>query len=290
MQDTLSWGLIIAINQREQNIYTCIELAVKQTYKPLEIIIVDASRYWKETRELIMSTLATQYPEIRWIYTAADYRSLPQQRNQGIRLATADTLFLFAHDLFMHPTCAEEIMRIYEADSEGIIPGVQASLVTMSPLPPAEQTQDQPTEQAIVNHPMVNHPMVNQSVDWIKTSVSNLYQAFSKLLTSWQTTLHHLLNQPELSTSKIPAAISHLNVRPIQLFDAYRMTYRRQVLLEERFEPMLLSYARSEDQEADYRASRRGVLVEAIDAQIYRCRQQRKQASRPFSSGIRVLN
>lgn len=267
MKDLLSWGLVVAICQREQTIPACIELAVKQTRKPSEIIIVDANRYWKETRQLIMSEMEIKYPEIRWIYVAAEYRAVPQQRNQGIRLATADILFLFDRNLLMYPTCAEEIMRVYETDEEQLVSGVQASLVRVSPLASTDDAAEQSTE-------------TNRQTAWAN-AISRAYSFLGKQLFAWQTAFLSSLNRLNFSTGKIPAALKHLNVRSLRSFDDYRMTYRRQVLIAEQFEPTLLYDAMCQDAETGYHVSRQRLLVEATDAQVYCCDPGNNHAARP---------
>lgn len=138
MNKPLSWGLVIATYQREKILSQCLQLAVEQTQKPSEIIVIDASDDWQSTRSQVMGKIASNYPDIRWIYQAASQRGLTLQRNQGLGLATADITFLFDDDSLMYPTCAEEIMRVYEADTEGVVKGVQSILAPM----PLEITVD----------------------------------------------------------------------------------------------------------------------------------------------------
>src|SRR5262249_35850014 len=66
----------------------------------------------------------------------AQRRSGTVQRNQGIRLARADVVFLIDDDSLMYPNCAEEVMRLYDADTGEIVAGVMAS---EEPTPPDEQ-------------------------------------------------------------------------------------------------------------------------------------------------------
>ena len=58
---------------------------------------------------------------------------MARQRNQGIALATADILFLIDDDSLMYPGCAGRIMAIYEADRDGAVAGVQATLAAAPP-------------------------------------------------------------------------------------------------------------------------------------------------------------
>jgi cellulose synthase/poly-beta-1,6-N-acetylglucosamine synthase-like glycosyltransferase len=95
-----------------------------QTRPPLEIIVVDASPGWENTRERVLREIASLWPGIRWHYVEAERRSSASQRNQGVRAASADVMFLFDDDSLMYPDCAAEIMRGYDADSGRSVVGV----------------------------------------------------------------------------------------------------------------------------------------------------------------------
>jgi len=102
--------------------------AIKQTWLPQQIIVVDASTDWEESKAYILSSLATQTPTIQWHYINSSRRSLAYQRNIGFELCNSDIVFFFDDDSFMYPTCAEEIMQIYKQDRTGKIGGVAAGL------------------------------------------------------------------------------------------------------------------------------------------------------------------
>ena len=106
-----------------------LNFAVRQTRPPKEIVVVDAGENWEATRDLILSTIAAEHPEIRWVYVEAEHRSSTLQRNQGVLLATSDVLFLIDDDSMMYPDCAERIMEVYEADRDHKIMGVQSNFV-----------------------------------------------------------------------------------------------------------------------------------------------------------------
>ena len=97
-QNRLTWALVIATYQRAHILPRCLRLAVQQTRLPTEIIVVDSSQNWEETRDAIKAELVSHHPKIRWTYVAAARRSSASQRNQGVRLATADILFLIDDD------------------------------------------------------------------------------------------------------------------------------------------------------------------------------------------------
>src|SRR5262249_34568845 len=91
---TLTWALVIATYRREHILPRCLRLAAQQTRPPAEVIVVDASPNWEKTRDEILASVAAAHPAIRWAYVAAEQRSSAFQRNQGVRLAGADILFL----------------------------------------------------------------------------------------------------------------------------------------------------------------------------------------------------
>jgi glycosyltransferase involved in cell wall biosynthesis len=133
MTTPLTWGLTIATYNRADCLRTCVALAVAQTRPPSEVVIVDASDDWSKARDTILSEIAADNPAVRWTYQQARVRSLTHQRNQALDQTTADVLFLIDDDSFMFDDCAAEIMAIYEADPEGKIAGVSATLADNAP-------------------------------------------------------------------------------------------------------------------------------------------------------------
>jgi cellulose synthase/poly-beta-1,6-N-acetylglucosamine synthase-like glycosyltransferase len=111
----------------------CFALGAAQTRPPLEIIVVDASPGWENTRERVLREIASLWPGIRWHYVEAERRSSASQRNQGVRAASADVVFLLDDDSLMYPDCAAEIMRVYDADSGRSVVGVNATNVAVPP-------------------------------------------------------------------------------------------------------------------------------------------------------------
>jgi glycosyltransferase involved in cell wall biosynthesis len=111
----LTWALVVPTYMREDVLPRCLRLGAAQTRPPLEI--VDSSPGRKSTRERILREISPLWPGIRWHYVEAERRSITSQRNQGVRAASADVVFLFDDDSLMYPDCAAEIMRVYDADT-----------------------------------------------------------------------------------------------------------------------------------------------------------------------------
>src|SRR5947208_3560407 len=136
MAGSLSWSLVVATYNRQDVLPRCLALAARQTRPPLEIIVVDASPDWEATRARVMTELAARHPDVRWEYVPAGRRCLTAQRNQGVRLSRGDVLFLIDDDSLMCPDCAEQVMRVYEADTRREVAGVMAEEAATPPHEP----------------------------------------------------------------------------------------------------------------------------------------------------------
>jgi GT2 family glycosyltransferase len=248
----LGWSLTIATYRRGYILPTCIRLACDQSRPPDEVVVVDASPDWKETRALVESQLSQTHPEIRLLYVAAGRASSAAQRNQAIDLASSDIVFMIDDDALMHPGCAAEIMTIYEADSEERIAGVQAILTTSVP---AEVDQ---SAYADIRYDGIVDGSFGRSRN-------PLHRYGHKLLSAEDLIVKYdsAGNEPSL-----PAAVSKLAVARTEVLAGMRMTWRRRIIDQVRFEELLQRYAAYEDYDASLRASRHGLLLSALKAKI----------------------
>ena len=99
-----------------------LRLALRQTRPPIEIVVVDGSPNWQEGRERAEAVVKDACP-LR--FEPADRISSASQRNQAIRLAAGDVVFALDDDSLMYLDCAEEVMKVYEADRDGMVGGEQ---------------------------------------------------------------------------------------------------------------------------------------------------------------------
>lgn len=246
MTGSLSWSMVVATYNRQDVLPRCLALAAGQTRPPLEIIVVDASPDWTATRARVMTELSVRYPQVRWEYVQAQRRCLTAQRNQGVRLSRADVLFLIDDDSLMYPDCAEKILRVYEADTEGKVVGVMA---------------------AEANTPPEAAPGAEQSAT-PKPAPHGLRELKDRLL-SWVGVMDYLLPYDAgEDTRPVPHTLAGLNVLPrARLYGAW-MTFRREVVQREPFDEILDAYAYLEDCDESYRVARHGALVLAADARL----------------------
>lgn len=275
MNQPLSWALVVATYQREQILPQCLQLAIAQTRPPAEVIVVDASDNWESTRDQVMTEIAAKTPQIRWHYVAAKHRGLPLQRNQGIDLATADILFLIDDDSLMYPDCAEQIMKIYEADPEGQVKGIQAALAD-----------------ALPSDVVVNDTTKPAGWQWGKSLpvTAKLVQFVWKHIFLMNNEVTCIPYAGDFPRYEVPRSMLDLEAYPVRLFHGCRMTFRRETIAAERFEPLLLYYALNEDMDASYRVSLRGMLLEAAQAKLCHFQSNTGRLSRYIVTILASLN
>lgn len=274
MTTRLTWGLVIATYNRAAILPTCIKHAIEQTRKPSEIVIVDASDDWEKTRDLIFKEILVHYPEIPATYIPANIKSLTCQRNQGIELATADVLFMIDDDTFLYPDCAEKVMRVYEADPDGKIKGVQPALALSSP---SEIRVEDSQKDVVVSREQASSLGSLQRWIW-----KNVFLMDHKVM--W------IPYSGDYPYHQLPEAVGQMNVYQTETLHGCRMTFRRDAIRQEQFEPLLLSWAAAEDIDASHRVSYHGALVEVPDAAAYHYHSASGRISRYKATALHVLN
>ncbi|UAB91720.1 glycosyltransferase family 2 protein (plasmid) [Ruegeria sp. SCSIO 43209] len=248
----LSWGLLIATNKRPDILRTCIELALAQTRAPCEIIVIDTSPDW-ETHASAIKALIEPDSGIRMVYRTCDIGSTAVQRNTAVSEARADIVFLIDDDSLMYPTCASEIMKIYEADTKEQIGGVQAALSDAPPhLMESRGPQKQDNRQEAIKSRWFWVGRIKYFI-WRKVFLMHQEEVF----------IPYEGKFPDLP---IPVEVQGMSVWPERLFHGCRMTFRRESILREPFENLLRSYSPGEDLDASYRISRTQSLVTAEKA------------------------
>ncbi len=273
MTHHLTWALVICTYKREKILPVCLELAAQQTRRPHEVIVIDASPNWKQSKESFLPKLEADNPDIHWVYTTSEQPSSSRQRNQGLRLATADVVFLIDDDSLMYPNCAEEIMKVYEADTKGEVKGVKASRVTEPP---------QNTQLQYESHTIERSLKLGSINSFSQFLFKNIF-----LMDAEKMFIPYEEDYPE---HPVPASVQALNIAPMRLFMGCEMTFRREVILQEGFEPLLLYYAAGEDVDACYRVSRHGLLVQALDANLCHVQSSGGRVSRLQSTTLTALN
>ncbi len=274
MTAALSWALTIATYNRRDILPKCLELGATQTRPPKQIVVVDSSTDWEATRDSILTQLAPKYPSIEWIYEPAALRGSAPQRNQAARLARTDVVFLIDDDSFMYPRCAEEIMKIYEADTRCQIAGVSAMSAERDPSEAPDAAPD-------------SGDRAGDIAPQKRKQATGFKQVVRRLLSADDLFVPYDENFPR---NPLPPEVRGLRVGAPILMGGFSMTWRRDIVLKEPFEERMKRYSAGEDSDMSYRASRHGALAKAFDAWLYHAEASGGRLSPYTVAGLGVLN
>ena len=271
MSAPLTWSLVIATYNRAFILPKCLKLAISQSRPPKEIVVVDASEDWEATKGTLEDLFADAFRDIPLIYQKAKKASLTIQRNQGVDAASSDVVFLIDDDSLLYPGAAEEVMKVYEADTEKKILG--ASPVHESLPPPDSDVDD-----------LSNVPL-HVSGSPKQTRLRRLMKAL--LNTDG---LDFLPYHDDFPKQIVPESLKDLHIAPIKYMTGSSMTFRKDIFEKERFCEVLLRYAAGEDQDFSYRVSTHGLIVNVIDAKLCHLEISGGRMSRYTVSIIQSLN
>lgn len=274
--ERLTWALCVSTYNRLDMLELCVRHALKSTRMPAEIVICDASADWDGHRARIAPM--AEAAGVPLCYLPAPKKSLPAQRNHGIGAAAADILFLIDDDAFLHPECAEVILRVYESDRDRRIAAVSAS---DAPLPEATPL-DAAGKDGANKAPLIDRLLGSSAlIRFFWTEV--LMMSAEKMFLPYDGTWHK-------PTEAEVAAYSASALFPVSLISGYRITVRRTIALAEPFDGDLLAYASAEDLDATYRFSRHGWNVVAVEGRIYHHEALAGRLKRQQSARLSVLN
>lgn len=243
----LNWALVVPTYQREHILARCLRLAAQQTRPPAEIVVVDGSPNWVTIRDEIKATVVREHPSIRWQYVQEEVSSNAWARNQGLRLTTSEIIFFLDDDSLMYPDCAEQIMKIYEADTQRRIAGINAVHVPVPPDLPDDPEAAQPSEHSATKH----YGTFARMVRWL-LDADNIFVPYDE----------------DYPKHEMPEEVRHFKVGVIKLMVGWGMTFRRTTCVQEPFSDLLRFYSAEEDTDMSYRASRHGPLLVAGDARL----------------------
>lgn len=253
----MNWSLCIVTLDRRDALLRTLGHALAQTVPPREIVVIDASDDWAETARMVREDILADRPGIRLVYETSPVRSTTMQRNQGIGHCTCDIVFLLDDDSFMFPDCAQEILRIYEADQGHEVAAIAISLDSRIP--------DLPGAPTIAGKRMDEHSPAGLQEKvlrygwgrWVNRKI--LLQNADELFIKYE--------GPREAT--IPAAVAGFDVTSTTFIQGCTMTVRREVLLREPFAQALRYYAPVEDLDASYRFGRHGAVLRAERARLH---------------------
>jgi len=217
----LEVSIIIPTYNRPSDLKECVRSILGQTTKPRELIIVDDG-YLEE----LPFKNECETCGIRYIYHKKDTPGLTRSRNIGVKLAKSDIIFFLDDDTVLFPDYVEQIMRVYQADSEELIGGVGGAIANYKPVR---------LEQGI--RKLVDVFFLVSGFDEGKVLPSGFCTNYGS---SWS-----------------PLA----NIREVDFLSGGVVSYRRNIFDEFMFDQRYEDYGLGEDKDFSYRVSRKFKLI-----------------------------
>jgi glycosyltransferase involved in cell wall biosynthesis len=269
----LTWSLVVCTLNRREILLKCLEATLKQSRQPQQMIIVDASDDWQESKKSIANSLGATLLEPEFIYIGSEIKSSTYQRNVGLKNCRSDVVFFLDDDAFMYADYAEKVMQIYERDEKGLIGGIMGVLAALEP--DKDETSDT-VSQAISS---------DSGIKRLKNSLSNYLSKFwyqTELLIPYNGKYYYY-NMAETLGPELVADIA--------LLHGCRMTFRTNIVREVGgFNEILTRGAIAEDSDLSYRISQKYALVVAFQAKICHWQTQVERLNRFKNVQLGILN
>ncbi|MEC4802829.1 MAG: glycosyltransferase [Jaaginema sp. PMC 1079.18] len=242
----LTWSGLIPTLNRGNILRNSLPTFINQTRLPKQIIIIDASDNWQESKAEVENIIAQSQPEVECVYLQSEIKSIAYQANLGAEKCSSDILIILDDDSFPYPNYAEELLKVYESDREGIIGGTCGRLMATPP-----DKID----------PEFSKTLTSAS----EKPRSSFVQAVQKLWYQEQLFLPYDGEYHAYDTSEIAQEVP---IKNVALFHGCRMSYRTLAFREVGgFDLMLFNMGT--DIDLSYRISQKYALVLACDALIY---------------------
>ncbi len=121
----LSCCVVIATRNRPEPVAKTLASLEQQERLPHRVIVVDSSD--TDETELAATRLASEV-ETPIDYRRSSVRSAARQRNEGAELAVSDVVLFLDDDVDLDSRCLDEMMKVFEKDSDCRIGGVSATI------------------------------------------------------------------------------------------------------------------------------------------------------------------
>ena len=273
----LTWTLVVPTYNRRDVLLRVLPLAFQQTVPPIQVVIIDSSVDWQDTRKAVEG-IAAHHPGIRLDYLQAATPSSATQRNQGVEQAIGDIVVMIDDDSFLYPDYVEYLLAVYTADTAGVLAGVNG--VNVPIMPDARVTaglaRKADSQQKVVG--IRDRVLKYRMGRWINSRV--LFQDMHELFLKYE---------GERSTT-IPSEFSHLDVSPMTFMSGHGLSVRRQIALLEPLDRSLRYYAALEDLDASYRYGRHGILLRANKAKLHHFEVAGGRVKRKTATTFQLLN
>jgi len=264
----LTFDVVIATRNRPEALALSIPLLLEQSRQPDQLIVIDSSENHETVARVVAETTKG------WAGTVIVEHSkpgLPHQRNLGLAHVTADIVFFPDDDSLLYPGASEAIMTAYERDVEGCVAAVCAAEALV---PPSGAAIDQGYQMSSEHRRKARFRLLRNRAE---RKLSQLNPGL------------YLGNVFKLRR-QAPDWLEIENCVGVEYMTGFRMSFRVGCIKAVGFDDTLQDYALNEDVEASFAVARDGLLIGALNAQIYHHRFPGGRGNGYTLGAISVLN
>ena len=244
----INYDVVIATRNRPDALALSVASILRdQRQLPKHLIIVDSSDPQFPVVETV-SQIEKDY-NVKITFVKSARANLCYQRNLGLEQVTADVTIFPDDDSIFYPGAIDEILRIYEKDSDLVIAGAC----------PAEALQPPPSFPA-------QHVYQQKKSDTFRKFIgATRYKIEHRLVPD----PFHLIGQQLIQRSPGIPWLKDENAIKVEFMTGFRMSFRTPVIKAIKFNQAFDAYCLFEDTDASFSAYKLGVLVGARNAHVY---------------------
>lgn len=243
---SLTYDIVIVTRNRTDALELSIPLMLAHETPPQNFIVIDSSDDHEPIAKIVRDKTKNYTGNVIIEHTTP---GISRQRNLGLDKVTSDIVFYPDDDSLYYPNTIAAVMSVYERDKEQAIVGVCT-----------KEASDAPP-----------------SVDLGQSYDLTLTDKFKKKISAVRFKLERLLlKDPFLTLGKrlykaktLPGWLEDENCIPVEYMTGFRMTFRTSALRKVKFNENLTRYSLFEDTDTSLMISSLGLLVGALNTQIY---------------------
>ena len=245
----VSVSIVVVTRNRHDALKMSLPLLTEQTRRPEEIIVVDSSDDPLPNRRLVDSLAARSGIPFHFVPSP---RGMTLQRNIGLRHVTGDVVVFPDDDSLFFPDALEEFAKVYEADTDGIVVGVQLGNTRENPL------HRGPSDGASGRAPIIPE-YEKRSLPKLTEKAARLY--YRRIEPAVAPSPLRRLKESLIEGVSLPEHFAALGCRLSADQEGYRMSFRTSAIRTRPFNETLTDYAFAEDRDACYGLRDLGIIL-----------------------------
>lgn len=242
------YSIVIATRNRSKALELSIPMMLNQSRPPAQFIIVDSSDDPEKSRKVVEECASRFDFDIEFYASEA---GTSKQRNYGLDLVKHEVVLFPDDDSLLFDGAMEEIMAVYDHDTEGVVGGVCSAEANSLPEPLRKKTEQ----------------------NYTQNREDKIRKIFSKTRFVLERNIIKnpfiVLARQKMENLPSPEWLEQHDAIRVEWASGFRMSFRTPVIRSVRFDEDLGRYAAHEDVDASLGVLDNYLMIGARRAQIY---------------------